>query len=242
MDQPAAARPTKDGVPWSDQVVKEHSADANPLTKYLSKNMTPLSPHLTKLRMASLQDAENVMLSAADEINLLQMLLSMLDAKKTLDIGVFTGYSALGAALMLPPDGKVIACDVTDKWVNQYGRPVWREAGVETKIDLRIAPATETLEALIAGGEAGTFDFAFIDADKPNYLRYYEAALQLLRVGGLLAVDNALWGGRVLADEEQMDEGTLCIHRLNAKAAGDPRVHASLLNLGDGVLLCRRLK
>ncbi|XP_037083730.1 caffeoyl-CoA O-methyltransferase 1-like [Pollicipes pollicipes] len=223
-------------------VIKEHSDNAGPLQRYLAEHMTPLNPHLVKLRDASLQDANHFMLSACDEMNFLQMLLTTLGAKKTLDIGVYTGYSALAAALVLPPDGKVTACDITDKWVNKYGRPVWQEAGVESKIDLRIAPATETLQALINGGEAGTFDYAFIDADKPNYPNYYELALQLLRVSGILVVDNALWGGRVLGDEDAMDSDTRAINELNKRASSDPRVHASLLNVGDGVLFCRRVK
>ncbi|XP_037081421.1 probable caffeoyl-CoA O-methyltransferase 2 [Pollicipes pollicipes] len=223
-------------------VIKEHSKDAGPLQRYLAEHMTPLNPHLVKLRAASLHDVDHAMLSASDQMNFLQLLLKTLGAKKTLDVGVFTGYSALATALVLPPDGKVTACDVTDKWLNKYGRPVWREAGVENKIDLRIAPATETLQALINGGEAGTFDYAFIDADKTNYLNYYELTLQLLRVGGILVADNALRGARVLGDEDAMDENTRTIHEMNKRASSDPRVHASLLNLGDGVLFCRRVK
>jgi len=226
----------------SNEVRKAYESDASPLHRYLLKHMTPLNPHLAKLHAASLHDEMARMLGASEELNFLQMLMSSIGARKTLDIGVFTGYSSLAAALVLPPDGKVVACDVTDKWVNQYGRAVWKEAGVEDKIDLRIAPALDTLNALLAAGEGGTFDFAFIDADKSNYGNYYEAALQLLRVGGIVAVDNALWSGKVVGDEAGMEASTLAIHRLNEKAAGDPRVHASLLNVGDGLLLCRRLK
>jgi len=226
----------------SNAVRKAYDSDASPLHHYLLKHMTPLNPHLAKLHAASLQDQRGRMLSASEELNFLQMLMSAIGARKTLDIGVFTGYSALAAALVLPPGGKVVACDVTDKWANQYGRPVWKEAGVEDMIDLRVAPALDTLNALLATGEEGTFDFAFIDADKPSYVAYYEAALRLLRVGGIIAVDNALYSGQVAGDEAGMNVNTLAIHRLNEKAARDPRVHASLLNVGDGLLLCRRIE
>lgn len=222
-------------------VAKEHEDGAPALQKYLYAHMTPLNPHMLRLREETLKDPEFIMMGASDELNFLQILVKTLDAKKTLDIGVFTGYSALAIALVLPPEGKLVACDVTDKWVNKYGRAVWKDAGVESKIDLRIAPAIESLQALVAEGQAGTFDFAFIDADKGNYLKYYEACLTLLRPGGIIAVDNALFAARVLEPESEMDERTRVIHGLNKTAAKDPRVHASLLNVGDGVLLCRKV-
>ncbi|KAF0308415.1 putative caffeoyl-CoA O-methyltransferase 2 [Amphibalanus amphitrite] len=225
------------------QISKEHDATAGALQKYLFEHMTPLNPHMARLRADSLQDPMGRMLGASDELNFLRLLLGTLGAKKTLDIGVFTGYSALSAALALPADGKVIACDVTDEWLKKYNAyQVWADAGVADKIDVRLAPALETLEALIAAGESGTFDFAFIDADKQSYPAYYEACLRLLRVGGIIAVDNALYHGGVLKPEAEMDANSRAIHQLNEKAASDSRVHASLLNCGDGLLLCRKVQ
>jgi len=174
------------------------------------------------------------MLGSQDELHLLAMLCKMIQAKKTLDIGVFTGYSALTIALALPPGGTVVACDVNDDFAS-IGKPFWAEAGVSEKIDLRIAPALDTLNAL-ANKEAGTFDFAFIDADKENYLNYYEICLQLLRPGGIIAVDNTIWSGKILGEEFQ-DKGTLAIKALNNFVPTDERVESTLLNMADGVLI-----
>ena len=168
----------------------------------------------------------------------MQLLIALLGAKKTLEVGVFTGYSALATALALPPDGRIVACDVSDEWT-AMGRKYWAKAGVADKIDLRLAPATATLDALIADGQAGTFDFAFIDADKEAYDAYYERALTLLRPGGLVAVDNALWSGRV-ADPTETDPDTAALRALNAKLRDDPRVDFSLVPIGDGLALARK--
>lgn len=168
----------------------------------------------------------------------MQLLLKLLGARKTLEIGVFTGYSSLATALALPPDGRVVACDVSEDWT-AMARRYWAKAGVEGRIDLRIAPATETLDALIAGGEAGSFDFAFIDADKASYDAYYERALALLRPGGLIAVDNALWSGRV-ADPAETDPDTSALRALNAKMRDDQRVDFSMVPIGDGLALARK--
>ena len=162
-------------------------------------------------------------------------LIKIMGAKKTLEVGTFTGYSALSVALALPEGGKVIACDVSDEWTS-IGRAWWKKAGVDGKIDLRLQPATDTLEALIKQGEAGTFDFSFIDADKANYDAYYEMSLTLLRVGGVIAVDNVLWGGAVIDDSRQ-DEDTQAIRALNQKIHDDERVDMNMLPLGDGLTL-----
>lgn len=168
----------------------------------------------------------------------MQMLVRLTGAKRCIEIGVFTGYSALSVALALPEDGKIIACDVSEEWTS-IGRKHWEKAGVAGKIDLRIAPATETLDALLAAGEAGRFDFAFIDADKESYQGYYERCLKLLKQGGLIAIDNTLWSGRV-ADSTEQDESTVALRKLNDFIHRDERVDLSLLPVGDGLTLARK--
>ena len=163
------------------------------------------------------------------------LLVQLMSAKKTLEIGVFTGYSALVVALALPDDGKIIACDISAEWTS-IGLRYWAEAGVNHKIDLRLAPAVATLDALIADGQAGTFDFAFIDADKTNYDNYYERALQLVRKGGLIVFDNTLWYGKV-ADENEQDDDTVALRALNKKLQTDERIFMSQIPVGDGVTL-----
>jgi len=169
----------------------------------------------------------------------MQLLLRTLGARRTIEIGVFTGYSALCTALALPADGQVIACDVSEEWT-AIGRRYWLEAGVADKIDLRLSPAVETLDALLADGQAGQFDFAFIDADKDNYDAYYERCLQLVRPGGIIAVDNVLWHGDVI-DPSKQDPDTVAIRALNRKLHLDPRIELSMLPMGDGLTVARRL-
>ena len=162
----------------------------------------------------------------------------MLRAKKTLEVGVFTGYSALWVALGLPDDGQIIACDISEEYT-AVGRRYWKQAGVDQKIDLRLGPALKTLDELVKAGQAGTFDFAFIDADKTNYENYYERALQLLRVGGLIAIDNTIWSGKV-ADPNAQDADTVAIRRLNEKLLRDERIALSMLTVGDGLTLAMK--
>ncbi len=169
---------------------------------------------------------------------LMQMLIRLTGARRTIEVGTFTGYSALVVAEALPADGKLIACDVSDEWT-AIGRKFWHEAGVADKIDLRLAPAVETLDALLATGAAGTFDFAFIDADKHNYDTYYERALELVAAGGLIGIDNVLWGGAVV-DPARTDDDTAAIRALNAKVKNDTRVDIVLLPIGDGLTLARK--
>ena len=167
------------------------------------------------------------------------LLIHMLGARRTLEVGVFTGYSSLVVALALPEDGRIIACDVSEEYTS-VARRYWREAGVERKIDLRLRPALETLNDLIALGQAGSFDFAFIDADKENYENYYERCLTLIRSGGLIAVDNVLWSGRVM-DAADQDADTRAIRAFNQKLQADERVWLSLLPIRDGVTLaCKK--
>ena len=165
----------------------------------------------------------------------MRLLVRLSGARRAIEVGVFTGYSSLSVALALPDDGRLVACDVSEEYTS-VARRYWREAGVDGKIDLRIAPALETLDALLAAGEAGTFDFAFIDADKPNYPHYYERCLELLRPGGLITVDYVLWSGKV-ADPSVRDESTAVIRAFNEKLRDDDRVDLSLLPVGDGLTL-----
>jgi caffeoyl-CoA O-methyltransferase len=166
----------------------------------------------------------------------LALLVEAIGARRCLEVGVFTGYSSLAVALALPPDGKIVACDVSEEWT-AVARRYWAAAGIAHKIDLRLAPAIETLDRLLAAGQAGSFDFAFIDADKPNYDGYYERALKLIRAGGLIAIDNVLWGGSVIKPEKDKDENTLAIRALNRKLRNDKRISLSMVPIGDGVTL-----
>ncbi|MFM6279336.1 MAG: O-methyltransferase, partial [Dolichospermum sp.] len=161
-----------------------------------------------------------------------------LGARKTLDVGVFTGYSSLVVALSLPADGKIVACDVSEEYTS-VARRYWQAAGVADKIDLHIAPALETLDHLLKVGEAGTFDFAFIDADKGNYENYYEQCLKLIRTGGLIAIDNVLWSGKV-ADSEIQDNQTHKIRAFNRKLHQDSRITISLVPIADGLTLAMK--
>jgi len=163
------------------------------------------------------------------------LLVKLIGAVKTLEVGVFTGYSSLCTALALPPNGRVVACDVNEEWTS-VARRYWAEAGVADKITLRLAPAIETLDAMLRDGQAGTFDFAFIDADKRDYDNYYERALKLMRRGGLIIFDNMLWSGKV-ADPGVKDAETVALRALNEKLHHDERVFVSLLPLRDGVSL-----
>lgn len=168
----------------------------------------------------------------------LALLVRLLGATRTLEVGVFTGYSALVTALALPPEGRITACDVSEEWT-AIARRYWQEAGVADKIDLRLAPALQTLDGLLDEGRAGAYDFAFIDADKGNYARYYERALQLVRPGGLIAIDNVLWGGRI-ADPDDRSEDTVALRDLNARLHRDERIDLSIVPIGDGLTLARR--
>jgi caffeoyl-CoA O-methyltransferase len=165
----------------------------------------------------------------------LRLLLMLIGAVKTLEVGVFTGYSSLCTALTLPPHGQLVACDVSAEWT-AVARRYWTEAGVADKVSLRLAPAVETLDALLAEGQAGSFDFAFIDADKANYGRYYERALALVRPGGLLVFDNMLWYGKV-ADPTIQDADTVALRALSERLHHDERVFVSLVPIGDGLTL-----
>ena len=193
---------------------------------------------LARLREETAAIPQHGMQIAPDEGAFLAILVELLGARRCIEVGTFTGYSSTAIALALPPDGQLICCDVSEEWTS-LARKYWAEAGVAGKIDLRIAPATETLDQLLANGEEDGFDFAFIDADKVGYDDYYERLLRLVRPGGLIAVDNTLWHGAVL-DADSDDEDTRAIQAFNAKLAGDSRITLCLLPVADGVTLARR--
>ena len=193
---------------------------------------------LRRLREETARMPGAVMQVAPDQGQFMALLVELIGARRTIEVGVFTGYSSLAVALALPADGRIVACDVSEE-STAVARRYWEEAGVADKIDLRLAPALETLDGLIAAGEAGTFDFAFIDADKTEYIDYYERALALLRPGGLVCVDNVLWSGKV-ADPAVSDADTLAIRAFNDKLADDARVSLSLLPIADGLTLARK--
>lgn len=193
---------------------------------------------LRRLRAETATLERASMQMSPDTGQFLAFLIKLIGAKRAIEVGVFTGYSSLAIALALPDDGQLIACDVSDEWT-AIGRRYWQEAGVDHKIDLRLAPAVQTLQQLIDEGRQNSFDFIFIDADKPNYETYYEQAYRLVRSGGLICVDNVLWHGRIL-DESRQDEGTQAIRALNKKLYTDERVDLSLVPIGDGVTLLRK--
>jgi len=165
------------------------------------------------------------------------LLVKLIGARRTIEIGVFTGYSSLAVALALPDDGHILACDISDEYT-QIARKHWQQAGVAHKITLVLAPALQTLDGKLAAGEAGKFDFAFIDADKTGYDGYYERCLKLLRPGGLIAVDNVLWGGEVT--RESKDADTKALRAFNDKLHGDERIDVAMLPVGDGLTLARK--
>ncbi len=191
----------------------------------------------TALREATATHRYSVMQIAPEQGQFMALLARLIGARRTLEIGVFTGYSALTVALALPDDGYLLACDISDEYT-RIGKPYWAQAGVEHKIDLQLAPAVQTLDARLAAGEAGSYDFAFIDADKSSYDAYYERCLQLVRTGGLIVIDNTLWGGDVAQDINDPD--TRALQALNRKLHGDQRIDLSLLPLSDGVTLARK--
>ncbi len=179
------------------------------------------------------------MQTSPEQGQFLHMLTRLTGAKKTLEVGVFLGYSSTWVAMALPAGGRIIACDLSEEYTAE-ARRLWREAGVEDKIELRLGPAVDTLDRLIADGSGGSFDFAFIDADKSNYANYYERALVLVRTGGLIAIDNVLWGGDVI-DASNTDADTEAIRAFNRKLHADARVTLSLVPLGDGLTLACKL-
>ena len=194
-------------------------------------------PEQTALREATRSHAHAGMQISPEQGQLMSLLVKLIGARCTIEIGTFTGYSALSVALALPADGRMLACDISAEYTS-IGKPYWQRAGVADKIELVIAPATGTLDARIAAGESGCYDFAFIDADKTGYDAYYERCLQLIRAGGLIAIDNTLWGGEVARPAD--DDDTRALQALNDKLHHDERIDMALLPIGDGLTLARK--
>ncbi len=195
-------------------------------------------PSLEKLREETAAHPQAGMQISPEQGQFMQLLLRLMGARRVVEVGVFTGYSSLAMALALPDDGRLLACDVSEEYT-AIARRHWQAAGVASKIELVLAPALETLEARIMAGDAGRYDFAFIDADKTGYLAYYERLLTLLRPGGLIAVDNTLWDGAV-ADPAENSPDTVALREFNARLHRDERVDLSLVPIGDGLTLARK--
>lgn len=179
-----------------------------------------------------------IMQISPDQGQFMAFLLKLINAEKIIEVGTFTGYSALSMALALPDHGRLIACDINEQWT-AIAKDFWQQAGVAHKIELRLAPAKDTLSALLASHQAESFDFAFIDADKQHYQDYFELCLRLIKPGGMIAVDNVLWGGSVADDNDQQAD-TLAIRDLNQQLYQDDRVDISLIPIGDGLTLARK--
>ncbi len=209
------------------------------LYQYLVANSVREPEILTRLREETAQHPLVNMQISPEQGQLMGLLVQLIGAKKCLEVGVFTGYSSLVVALNLPEDGQLIACDVSAEFT-AIASKYWQEAGVNHKIDLNIAPALDTLDRLLAAGEAGTFDFAFIDADKNNYAAYYDRCLHLVRQGGLILVDNVLWYGRVADPAMEDDRRTQAIKQLNQQIYQDDRVQIALIPIGDGLTIARK--
>ena len=207
------------------------------LADYIEQHSLREHAALAALREATRSHAFAGMQIGADQGQFMALLVKLIGAKRTIEIGTFTGYSALAVALALPADGRVLACDISDEYT-RVGKPFWQQAGVAHKIELVLGPALATLDARLKSGEAGRYDFAFIDADKTNYAGYYERCLQLLRTGGLIVFDNMLWSGAVA--KPSTDADTLALQALNDQLHHDERVDLSLLAVGDGVTLARK--
>jgi predicted O-methyltransferase YrrM len=195
-------------------------------------------PVLKHLREETAKHPRARMQISPEQGQFMQLLTKLMGARRCIEVGVFTGYSSLAVALALPVDGHILACDVSEEFT-AVARRYWKEAGVESKIELRLAPALETLDARLKAGEAGSYDLAFIDADKSNYSGYYERILKLLRPGGLILVDNVLWSGAVI-DKKDTSEDTIAIRTFNVTLQKDERIDLSVLPVGDGLTLARK--
>jgi predicted O-methyltransferase YrrM len=207
------------------------------LYAYLLAHSLREHPAQAALREATKPLPQGGMQIGPEQGQFMALLVRLIGARRAIEVGVFTGYSALTVALALPDDGRLLACDISDEYT-RIGRPYWQAAGVMHKIDLQLAPARQTLDAKLAAGEAGQYDFAFIDADKPAYDDYYERCLELIRPGGLIAIDNVLWSGAVARAAKTAD--TAALQALNDKLHYDERIDLSLLPIGDGVTLARK--
>ncbi len=217
---------------------KNPIANDEALYDYLKSVSVRETTQLIQLRKQTASMPSSGMQISPDQGQFMAMLVHLIEAKHIIEIGTFTGYSTLCMALALPDDGRIIACDVSREWTT-VGQVYWDQAGVQDKIDLRLGPALDTLDSLLSQGCQGTFDLAFIDADKANYDHYYEKCLQLIKPNKLILIDNVFWGGAVL-DSQRDDEDTNSIRALNAKIATDPRIDRSMITIGDGLTLVRK--
>ncbi len=215
-----------------------HLKITDELRDYIRRSSLREPEILAALRQETVSHPMGTMQITPEQGQFMALLIHMLNAKDVVEVGVFTGYSSTVVAMALPADGKLIACDLNEEYT-RMARRYWQQAGVDNKIELRLGPAVRTLDDMIADGGTGTYDFAFIDADKSNYDAYYERLLTLLRPGGVIAIDNVLWHGRVI-DESVQDEDTNAIRRLNAKIANDNRVLMTMLPIGDGLTLAMK--
>jgi predicted O-methyltransferase YrrM len=208
------------------------------LRRYLVEHSVRETEVMARLRAETAEMPHAVMQITPEQGQFMALLIEILGARRALEVGTFTGYSALAVARALPPDGRLVACDVSEEYA-AVARRYWADAGIADRIDLRLGPALETLKGLLEDGAADSFDFCFIDADKSNYDGYYELALKLVRPGGLVAIDNVLWSGAV-ADPDDHSDDTRAIRALNDKVYRDDRVSVSMLPIGDGLTLARR--
>jgi len=209
------------------------------LYQYLLDVSLREDPVLKALRDETAQMDRSIMQIAPEQGQFMAMLAMLTNTRRYIEVGVFTGYSSLVVAKALPQDGEIIACDVSEEWTS-VARRYWRKAGVDEKIKLHLAPADQTLQALLDQGQAESFDLAFIDADKTNYATYFELVLQLLRPGGLVLIDNVLWDGAV-ADPSNQEDDTVALRALNEALLTDQRVDISMVPIGDGLTMARKL-
>ena len=209
------------------------------LYRYVLEHSLREHPAQTALRAATHLQPGAGMQIAPEQGQFMALLVQLMGARRTLEIGVYTGYSALAVALALPAEGRLLACDISEAYT-RIGKPFWQQAGVAHKIDLQLGPAQATLDARLAAGEAGAYYFAFIDSDKTGYDGYYESCLQLVRAGGLIALDNTLWGGRVAVPAAQDDADTRALQELNVKLHVDARIDLALMPFSDGLTLARK--
>uniref|UniRef100_A0A8C5D8A3 Catechol O-methyltransferase domain-containing protein 1-like n=1 Tax=Gouania willdenowi TaxID=441366 RepID=A0A8C5D8A3_GOUWI len=224
------------GVGKSAFIGKSHSGGkGDPVLQYVVNNSLREHPVLTKLRLKTLEDNWARMMVAAEQAQLMANLIKLINGTKAIEIGMYTGYNALSMALAMTENGRVVACEIEESYVN-IGKIFFKEAGVENKIDVRVKLALDTLKELIEAGEAGTFDFVFIDADKRNYDNYYEKSLELIRKGGIIAIDNVLWGGGVV-NPAPNDITSQTLDALNKKLHKDQRIELSMLTVGDGLTI-----
>lgn len=222
----------------SQDLVVKSSITAELVARYVAEKIVVESALENSLRKETSKLPNGGMISSSDVGALLALLAKTVNARKAIEIGTFTGYTALKVASALPADGKLVCCDISAEWTD-IGKPFWKQAGVDGRIELKLAPAMDTLNALLKSEGEGSYDFAFIDADKTGYANYYEACLKLLRPGGVIVLDNMLWDGAV-ADPRENDPTTQALRSLNEKISRDTRVESCLLTVGDGLMMARK--